>query len=159
MAQFCIQDLTFAYAGAARPALTGIDLAVQPGEFVCLVGKSGCGKSTLLRQLKSVLTPTGERTGRVLFDGVPLEEVGLRDQSRLIGFVMQDPEAQVVTDKVWHELAFGLESIGCPQQAMRVRVAEMASFFGIQHWFRREAAEREHRRHAKRGRACLGSGR
>ncbi len=141
MAQFIIQDLTFTYAGAAHSVLRGIDLSVRPGEFVCLVGKSGCGKSTLLRQLKSVLTPTGERTGRVLFDGVPLEEVGLRDQSRLIGFVMQDPEAQVVTDKVWHELAFGLESIGCPQQAMRVRVAEMASFFGIQHWFRREVAE------------------
>ena len=63
MAQFIIQDLTFTYAGAAHSALRGIDLSVGPGEFVCLVGKSGCGKTTLLRQLKSVLTPTGERTG------------------------------------------------------------------------------------------------
>ncbi len=65
-----------------------------------------------------------------------MNELSLREQSSLIGYVMQDIEAQLVTDKVWHELAFGLESLGCEQQAMRLRVAEMASYFGIQSWFR-----------------------
>ena len=78
-----------------------------------------------------MLAPHGECSGRVLFEGVPLEDVPQRDQSSKIGFVMQNPDAQIVTDKVWHELAFGLESLGCDKDSMRFRVAEMASYFGI----------------------------
>ena len=54
---------------------------------------------------------------------------------------MQDPDAQIVTDKVWHELAFGLESLGCDVRTMRMRVAEMASYFGIQTWFHKNVTE------------------
>lgn len=138
MALFALEDLTFAYPESSKDALRGVNLQVRAGEYLCLMGRSGCGKTTLLRQFKSVLVPHGVRSGSVLFDGVPLDEVPLRDQSSRIGFVMQDPDAQIVTDKVWHELAFGLESLGCDQAVMRLRVAEMASCFGMQDWFHKD---------------------
>ena len=141
MAHFEIQDLTFSYASAkGKHSLENVSLSIEQGEFLVLCGKSGSGKSTLLRQLKTVLTPNGKRTGEILFRSVPLKEVSDRDQSEKIGFVMQNPDDQIVTDKVWHELAFGLESLGCDQKTMRGRVAEMACYFGIQDWFRRDVA-------------------
>ena len=141
MAHFEIKDLTFSYAAAkGKHSLEHISLSIDQGEFLVLCGKSGSGKSTLLRQLKTILTPNGKRTGEILFRGVPLKQVSDRDQSEKIGFVMQNPDDQIVTDKVWHELAFGLESLGCDQKTMRGRVAEMACYFGIQDWFHRDVA-------------------
>ncbi|MDD6077414.1 MAG: ATP-binding cassette domain-containing protein [Clostridiales bacterium] len=137
MAAFAIEHLTFAYPKAAAPALNDISFSVREGEFFLLCGVSGGGKSTLLRHLKSVLTPYGTRSGRVLLDGKPLETWDARTQAQRIGFVLQQPDDQLVTDKVWHELAFGLESLGTDAQTMRLRVGEMASFFGIQTWFDR----------------------
>ena len=141
MAHFEIKDLTFSYAAAkGKQSLENVSLTIEQGEFLVLCGKSGSGKSTLLRQLKTVLTPNGKRTGEILFRGVPLKQVSDREQSEKIGFVMQNPDDQIVTDKVWHELAFGLESLGCDQKTMRGRVAEMACYFGIQDWFHRDVA-------------------
>ena len=105
-----------------------------------LCGQSGSGKTTLLRHLKPVLAPHGKRSGEILFGGIPVEQVSARDQAAKIGYVMQNPDDQIVTDKVWHELAFGLESLGCDQKTMRARVAEMACYFGIQDWFHRDVA-------------------
>ena len=113
MAHFEIQNLTFTYPTAGgRPSLTDVSLTVEPGEYVVLCGRSGSGKTTLLRHLKSVLTPHGKRSGRILFCGTPLEEVPQEEQAARIGYVMQNPDEQIVTDKVWHELAFGLENQG-----------------------------------------------
>ena len=141
MAHFEIKNLTFSYAAAkGKNSLENVSLTIEQGEFLVLCGKSGSGKSTLLRQLKTVLTPNGKRTGEILFRGVPLKQVSDREQSEKIGFVMQNPDDQIVTDKVWHELAFGLESLGCDQKTMRGRVAEMACYFGIQDWFHRDVA-------------------
>ena len=140
MAHFDIQNLTFGYPGE-KDVLKGVNMRVERGEFIVLCGKSGSGKTTLLRHLKTVLSPHGKKTGDVLFDGTPIEQVSLRDQSAKIGYVMQNPDSQIVTDKVWHELAFGLESLGCDQATMRLRVAEMASYFGIQDWFHRSVSE------------------
>ena len=141
MAHFEIKDLTFYYPGGSRPALNDINLEIERGSYVTVCGRSGSGKTTLLRHLKSVLAPHGKKTGDIIFGGRPLEEAGLREQSSMIGYVMQDPDDQVVTDKVWHELAFGLESLGVDQKTMRLRVAEMASYFGIQDWFHKDVAE------------------
>ena len=130
-----IEHLSFSYPEQAERALDDLSLTVQKGEFLVLCGPSGCGKSTLLRQLKTVLAPHGRRTGSIRFEGRLLEELDQRVQSSQIGFVQQSPENQIVTDKVWHELAFGLESLGYDTLTIRRRVAEMASFFGIQTWF------------------------
>ena len=138
--QFEIRELTFAYPGADRPQLDRVSLNIEPGSYTVLCGRSGSGKTTLLRHLKTVLTPFGKRSGEILLDGVPLPEVPQREQAEKVGYVMQNPDDQIVTDKVWHELAFGLESLGCDQTVMRSRVAEMACYFGIQDWFHREVA-------------------
>ena len=142
MAQFAIENLTFSYpTDPEHPSLQEVSLQVEQGEYIALCGKSGSGKTTLLRHLKTVLTPHGNRTGSIFYEGAPLDQADLRKQSSEIGFVMQNPDSQIVTDKVWHELAFGLESLGCDQKTMRLRVAEMASYFGIQSWFHRDVAE------------------
>ncbi len=142
MAHFEVQDLSFSYPAAKeKKALNAITLAIEQGEYITLCGKSGSGKTTLMRHLKTVLTPHGERSGQVWFEDRPLAEVPQREQSAKIGYVMQNPDSQIVTDKVWHELAFGLESLGCDQRTMRLRVAEMASYFGIQTWFHKNVAE------------------
>lgn len=141
MAHFEIKNLSFSYPTAkGKDSLHNVNLTIHKGEYVVLCGKSGSGKTTLLRHLKSVLTPHGKHTGEILFNGVPMEKVCQRDQSSKIGYVMQNPDDQIVTDKVWHELAFGLESLGCDQKTMRARVAEMACYFGIQDWFHRDVA-------------------
>lgn len=134
------EGLTFTYPGRDRAALTDIDLTVEAGSFVTLCGPSGCGKTTLLRQFKSVLAPHGTRTGKILLEGKPLEDWDARAQTGKVGFVLQSPEEQLVTDKVWHELAFGLESLGYENAVIRLRVAEMASYFGLQEWFHRDVS-------------------
>ncbi len=141
MELFTIRDLTFSYPEQPQPALRSLSLTVERGEFLVLCGPSGCGKSTLLRQLKTVLAPHGRRTGELLLEGRPLDSLSQREQAERIGFVQQSPENQLVTDKVWHELAFGLESLGYDTPTIRRRVAEMASFFGIQNWFHKNVAE------------------
>ena len=141
MELFTIRDLTFSYPEQPQPALRSLSLTVEQGEFLVICGPSGCGKSTLLRQLKTVLAPHGRRTGELLLEGRPLDSLSQREQAERIGFVQQSPENQLVTDKVWHELAFGLESLGYDTPTIRRRVAEMASFFGIQNWFHKNVAE------------------
>ena len=139
MEHFKIENLTFSYPAASdRTVLKNVNLTIQKGEYIVLCGKSGSGKTTLLRHLKTVLTPHGSRTGQVLFHNTPLDRIGSGEQAARIGYVMQNPDDQIVTDKVWHELAFGLECLGCDQQTMRARVAEMACYFGIQDWFHRD---------------------
>ena len=136
-----ITDLSFAYPEEESRALQKISLKIREGEFVILCGRSGCGKSTLLTHLKPPLTPHGKRKGEIYFDGKPLFSLSNREQCARIGYVMQNPDNQIVTDKVWHELAFGLESLGFSTAEIRIRVAEMASYFGIQSWFHKNVAE------------------
>ncbi len=141
MELFTIRNLSFTYPEQAKKAIDGLSLSVQEGEFLVLCGSSGCGKSTLLRQLKTTMSPHGRREGEILFKGIPLKQLSHREQAQKIGFVQQSPENQVVTDKVWHELAFGLESLGYETPAIRHRVAEMAAFFGIEEWFYKNVTE------------------
>lgn len=141
MALFTIKHLTFSYPGCELPALRDLDFTVEQGEFFVVCGKSGCGKSTLLRHFKTAMSPYGRREGEICFDGRELSKVSVREQGARIGYVLQSPDNQIVTDKVWHELAFGLENLGYETGTIRLRVAEMASFFGIQTWFDRKVDE------------------
>ena len=141
MAHIAFESLSFTYPSATRLALEDVSFGIEAGSFTLVCGRSGCGKTTLLRHLKPALAPYGRREGCVLLGGVPVDELSAFEQVARIGFVMQSPAEQLVTDKVWHELAFGLESLGVDEVAMRARVAEMASYFGIEDWFHRGVNE------------------
>ncbi len=141
MERYSFQNVTFTYPEQEKAALQNISFSVSNGEFLILCGPSGCGKSTLLRHLKSCLTPHGRLKGEILYQGKALADIDQRTQAQEIGYVLQSPENQVVTDKVWHELAFGLESLGYDTLTIRRRVAEIAAFFGIENWFYKEVSE------------------
>ncbi len=141
MAEIELKQVSFCYPGVKKPALDDINLTIHSSEFIVLCGKSGCGKSTLLRQMKKNLMPFGDLKGQILYHGIDITELDDRRSAQEIGFVQQNPENQIVTDKVWHEMAFGLESLGYPNQVIRRKVAEMASFFGIQSWFRKNICD------------------
>ncbi|MBO4559997.1 MAG: ATP-binding cassette domain-containing protein [Lachnospiraceae bacterium] len=131
-----VEDLKFAYR--IRPdkqALDGVSFALNKGDLLCVCGATGGGKSTLLKMLKKELTPSGEKSGRVMICGKSPDEMSERESAATVGFVMQRPEQQIVTDKVWHELAFGLENLAVPQKEIRRRVSEIAGYFGIESWF------------------------
>ncbi|WP_300386363.1 ABC transporter ATP-binding protein [Clostridium sp.] len=136
-----IKDLSFAYPNSEKNVLDKINVNINEGDFILLIGESGCGKSTLLRHLKNEIAPHGKLEGDILYKGKSIKRLEQRESASEIGFVMQNPDYQIVTDKVWHELAFGLESLGIDSQTIRRRVAEMASFFGIQTWFRKDVSE------------------
>ena len=137
MAGITVSHLSFTYPQETVPALRDVSFSVEEGEFLTVIGPSGGGKSTLLRALKPALTPHGSFTGDISFFGEPLSALDARRQAAEIGFVLQKPDDQIVTDRVWHELAFGMESLGFSTPVIRRRVAEMASFFGIEEWFSR----------------------
>ena len=134
-------DVNFTYPLCEKKALDNINLTVDMSEFIVLCGKSGCGKSTLLRHLKKNLTPYGYREGSIRYRGEEIAELDDRLSVSEIGYVQQNPDNQIVTDKVWHELAFGLESLGLDNASIKRRVAEMANFFDIQGWFRKSVTE------------------
>ena len=136
-----IENLTFKYPDTEKEALSDISLCIDKGEFVTLCGKSGCGKTTLLRLLKPALSPFGEKSGNILFEGTTVNELDEKEQASKIGFVLQNPDSQIVTDKVWHELSFGLESLGTETSEIRIKVAEMSSYFGIENWFHKNVSE------------------
>ena len=136
-----IENLTFTYPKTETPAVENVSLQVGEGDFVLLCGASGCGKTTLLKLLKRELTPSGEQCGNVKFCGKPLSSLSDREAASDIGFVMQNPDEQIVTDKVWHELAYGLENLGIPSETIRLRVGETASWFGISDSFRKSTDE------------------
>ena len=130
-----VDSLSFTYAGEKEPALREVSFTLEAGEFALITGETGCGKSTLLRLLKRELAPRGRREGRILIGGRDAEELTARESGKKIGYVAQRPEEQTVTDRVWHELAFGLENLGIPEAEMRRRVAETAQFFGLEDCF------------------------
>ena len=136
-----VENLSFAFPDATQPVLHDVSFRMEAGDFLALIGATGSGKSTLMRLLKRELTPIGSMQGCVYYNGIAQQELSERVSACEIGYVMQRPEQQIVTDKVWHELAFGLENLGLPQSVIRRRVAEMASYFGISDWFERDVSE------------------
>lgn len=140
MALLAVEHLTFTYPDGKRNALTDVSFHVEKGEFLAVCGPTGCGKSTLLRLLKREIAPLGEVSGVITVDGAAQAALSDRDAARRIGYVMQRPEHQIVTDRVWHEMAFGLENMGLPQADMARRVAEMAAYFGMEDWFDRDVS-------------------
>ena len=136
-----IRDLTFAYAAGDEPVLSDINIDISSGEFVIIMGSSGSGKTTLLKMLKRNMIPAGRYSGRVYIYGKEADKLTDRENAAGIGYVSQDPDNQIVTDKVWHELAFGLENLGMDNVTIRKKVAEMSEYFGITGWYDREVSK------------------
>ena len=129
-----VNNLTFSYGDDTDTALKDVSFRVNKGEILLIIGESGCGKTTLLRHLKPSHTPIGRIIGEcdIKLCGKKLSELTEDELSFNVGFVGQNVEESQVTDKVWHEIAFGLESMGCEQSYMQQRVAEMVAFFGLE---------------------------
>lgn len=136
-----IKDLTFSYPNKENFALQNVNLSINSGDFVVVCGQSGSGKTTLLRMLKKEIAPHGEKQSAVYYKGEDVEKLDDKISAQKIGFVFQKPDQQIVTDKVWHELAFGLESLGYDSDYIRLRVGEMANYFGITSLFRKKTTE------------------
>ncbi|WP_051505226.1 ABC transporter ATP-binding protein [Paenibacillus durus] len=126
------QELSFRYPGEERASLDGLSFGIKEGEFVVLCGPSGSGKTTLLRHLKRELTPVGEGSGAVFYRGRELSQLSPETAAGEIGMVFQNPEAQIVMETVWQELAFSMENMGLSPSVMRGRLAEMAGLFGLE---------------------------
>ena len=138
---FRTEGLSFTYPGASVPTIKNLSFSINKGDLVTVCGATGSSKSTLLRLMKNELAPRGKREGKILFKGKDVSELDVKSSAGGIGFVMQRPQQQIVTDKVWHELAFGLENLGVPSDVIRRRVAEMSAYFGIDSWFERDVNE------------------
>lgn len=136
-----LENYSFKYNLGDNEALKNINLTINKGEFITIFGRSGSGKSTLLRQLKPQVQPSGKKQGKIFFNSQLMSDIADKELVKRVGFVFQDPEAQCVTDKVWHELAFGLESLGMDSSTIKLRIAEISDFFHISDWFYKDTAK------------------
>ncbi len=134
------ENLGFTYPDGTR-ALHGVDFEIDEGDFVTVFGKTGSGKTTLLKQFKPQILPNGTPHGTLTVNGKNVFDLTEREALGTVGFVFQNPEEQLVTDKVWRELAFAPESAGLPQGEIRRRVSEIAGYFGIEDWFEKKTDE------------------
>lgn len=141
MELFSVKNLSFTYAGQTLPALRNINLDILSSEFVTVFGESGSSKTTLLKMLKPQLSPRGEQSGEIFFKGNKISELNNLESASKIGFIAQNPETQLVTDKVYSELSFGLENLGKSRESIRAEVAEFASYFGLADDFERSVNE------------------
>jgi len=139
MALVEIEDLTYWYPRSAEPALRGIDLQVDQGEFVLLTGPTGCGKTTLMRLLNGLIPHFhgGRMAGRVRVEGKDTRKTEPRELARRVGMVFQDAEDQLVTTTVETEIAFGLQNAGLPAATIAKRVEEMLVGLGLSRLRRR----------------------
>ncbi len=135
-----LRGVSYRYPERTAFALRGIDWTIEAGSFVVVTGPSGSGKSTLLRCLNGLVPhfSGGELGGQALVAGLDTREHGPRVLSQHVGFVFQDPEAQLVTTRVDDELAFGMEQRGVPPLTMRKRVEEVLDLLGIADLLQRE---------------------
>lgn len=136
-----IKNLSFKYPNQHKKCLDNLCLTVKKGEFLTLFGRSGCGKTTLLRHMKPSSTPYGEASGEVFFENENIRTISSKEECAKIGFIQQNPDNMIVCDKVWHELGFGLENLGTPPDELRLRVAEITAFFGLQNLFHKKTSQ------------------
>lgn len=130
-----IENLNFQYKNEEKLVLNNINMSIEQGDFLVLCGATGSGKTTLLKMLKREISPNGEKSGTIFYQGKDLKTYEDKALVSEIGYVFQNPDSAIVTDKVWHELAFGLENLCLKSEEIRVKVGEIANYFDMQSWF------------------------
>ena len=113
-----VKDLHFSYATGFE-ALKGINLTVEDGEFLAVMGQNGAGKTTLVKHFNGLLKPT---TGEVLVDGVNTRNVSVAKLARNVGFVFQNPDHQLFSETVEDEIAFALKNFGFEEETIKKQV-------------------------------------
>lgn len=137
MALLEFKNTSFTYALNNTKTLTNINLEIEEGEFVVICGPTGSGKSTLLKLIKKEIRPTGKLEGQILYKNQDLNNFSLKESVETFGLVMQNVDAQIVNEKVYSELAFGLSNLGYDVSTINRRIAEMSNYFGINNWYDR----------------------
>lgn len=130
-----IEHYSYRYMGNEQHALKDITFSLYTNDFVLVSGPSGSGKSTLLRQLKRELVPAGMMSGSVSIKGINLEHMTHRESAEVIGFIGQNIQQQLVTERVWQEIVFGMENLGWTYDRIQKKTDEMVKFFELQDIF------------------------
>ncbi|MBO5340325.1 MAG: energy-coupling factor transporter ATPase [Oscillospiraceae bacterium] len=126
------EDLRFSYTaadGESPVVLNGVDLKIEKGSFVAVLGHNGSGKSTLAKHMNAILLPSG---GKVYVNGVDTaDEAKLLDIRRTVGMVFQNPDNQIVANVVEEDVAFAPENLGVPPEEIRRRVDDALKAVGM----------------------------
>ncbi len=137
-----LRDVSFTYPGAGEPALSDINLRLEPGEMVVVMGASGAGKTTLARCLNRAVPSyqPGRLTGELWIDGVDRSAADVAALAGVVGLVTQDFEAQLFSTNVLLEVAFGMEQLGVARADMRTRVLGALELVGLEGFEGRDPA-------------------
>ena len=127
-----LDNVSFTYRGGetdAVPALANIDLKIESGQFVAIIGQNGSGKSTLVKLLTAILYPT---EGSIHIDGVPVDKEHRWDVRRKVSVVFQDPDDQLIMNRVIDDVAFGPENMGLSRDEIEERVRSSVRMLGLE---------------------------
>jgi len=130
-----LKNVSFRYAGNKENAIKNISLDIREGEYIILAGPSGCGKTTLARIMVGLIPHfySGDLKGEVLINGVDVRKTTIREITKIIGYVFQNPEDQILMTEVLRDISFRLEYQGLPREYIINVVHEVAKKLRIQH--------------------------
>ena len=128
-----IENLTYQYAHTDKPALVDINLRINKGEYLAIIGPCGAGKTSLALSLNGIVPhmTVGEMRGKVLVDGIDTTQTQVRDLAHIVGMVFDNPEYQLSQSTVLSEMAIGLENIGIPRDEMLKRIVVALEIVGL----------------------------
>ena len=128
-----IENLTYQYAHTDKPALVDINLSINKGEYLAIIGPCGAGKTSLALSLNGIVPhmTVGEMRGKVLVDGIDTTQTQVRDLAHIVGMVFDNPEYQLSQSTVLSEMAIGLENIGIPRDEMLKRIVVALEIVGL----------------------------